>query len=211
MAQTRVTRTSRGRQARRIARELASYVPQTGAFASAVGISRDTARSWMSGRVPARPRVLVLDRISRLLRVCVAADRYFADRTSTGRWLVAKNDGLLRLSPAKVVLLHGTEGVQVLRQAMPYLMPRMPARPVDVPTMEELQLALDAAMAPRDMIRGDGPSGVTFSDQELDDELAEWDAAVSEPRFVELDGRAVQNERSPSHAELAHIGATPAG
>ncbi|MGA9775787.1 MAG: hypothetical protein WBU92_07690 [Candidatus Dormiibacterota bacterium] len=77
--------------------------------------------------------------------------------------------------------------------------------------MEELQLALDAAMAPRDMIRGDGPSGVTFSDQELDDELAEWDAAVSEPRFVELDGRAVQNERSPSHAELAHIGATPAG
>ncbi len=165
----------------------------------------------MSGRVPARPRVLVLDRISRLLRVCIAADRYFADPTLTGRWLVAKNDRLLHLSPAMVVRLHGADGVQLLRRAMPYLMPRMPARAVDAATLDELRLALDVAMVPQDTIREGGAFDIEFSDQELDDELAEWDDAVSEPRFVEREGSPVQNERSPSHAELAQIGAKPGG
>lgn len=128
----------------------------------------------MSGQVPARPRVLVLQRISALLRVCVAADRYIADRPATGRWLIAQSDHLLHLSPAMVVRFHGADGVQLLRRAMPYLMPRMPARAVDAATLDELRLALDAAMVPQDTIREEGAFGVEFSDQELDDELAEW-------------------------------------
>ena len=127
----------------------------------------------MSGQVPARPRVLVLQRISALLRVCVAADRYIADRPSTGRWLTAQNALLLHLSPAMIVRLYGADGAQLLCQAMPYLVPRMPARAVDTPTLDELRFALDAAMGPRDMIRAGGAFDVTFADQELDDELAE--------------------------------------
>ena len=171
---SRVTQSDRSRKAQRIARELASYLPQTGSFASAVGISRDTARTWMSGRVPARPRVLVLQRISALLRVCVAADRYIADRPTTGRWLIAQNDHLLHLSPATVVRLYGAEGAQLFCQAMPYLVPRVPAQVVDAPTLNKLQLALDAVLKERNMIQPRGVLDNAFSDQELDDELAEW-------------------------------------
>jgi hypothetical protein len=87
----------------------------------------------------------------------------------------------------------------------------MPARAVDAATLDELRLALDVAMVPQDTIREGGAFDIEFSDQELDDELAEWDDAVSEPRFVEREGSPVQNERSPSHAELAQIGAKPGG
>ena len=182
----RATRSNRGLTTQSIAGELVSYLPQTGAFASAVGVSRDTARAWMSGRVPARPRVLVLQRISALLRVCVAADRYIADRPSTGRWLTAKNNRLLHLSPAMVVQLHGANGAQLLCQAMPCLVPLMPAQAVDVPTLDELRFVLDAAIGSQDAIRCGEGLGVTLSDRELDEELAESHNTAAASHFTEF-------------------------
>lgn len=203
----RATRTTRGLRARRLTRRLAAYLPRTTDLAVALATSRDTVRAWRSGRGPERPRVALLLRVTMLVRLCDAADRYIADKRASGRWLLSSQPRLLGgLSPAQVVDRFGATGMNLILDAMPYLVPARPASPLDSLTVEDVRATLEVFLREQGLAPSEALTAPAPSNQELEAELAAWDAGLMDDLGDDFED-STQNVRSPTQAPLIHEGA----
>ena len=166
----------RGGQAQRTALELRVFYGSMSQLASALGVTRDTARSWSAGTAPARPRVELLERAELLLGLCVAARRYMASDQQVGAWTLAPSPALHGHSPAQMLASHRRDGLQVLLAELATVAPPRPTRPVEMPSVEQLREALAggigaAALKRIEKIAAAEP--IELSDAELDAQLRE--------------------------------------
>jgi hypothetical protein len=173
---SRRSRTARGDQAGRVASRLLVFYRSVSQLASALGVTRDTARSWSAGETPARPRVELLERAELLLSLCNAARRYMASDRQVGVWTLAPSPALRGYTPAQVLVRHGRGGLEVLLAELATVAPPRPSGPVRMPSVEELRESLAggvgrAALKRIEKIAASEP--VEFSDAELDAQLRE--------------------------------------
>ena len=170
------TRTARSGQAQRTASELLVFYRSLSQMADALGVTRDTARSWSAGTAPARPRVELLERAELLLGLCAAARRYMASDHQVGAWTLAPSPSLRGHSPAQMLARHGREGLQILLAELARIAPPRPTGPVEMPSVEQLRASLatgvDAAALKRiEKIAAAEP--IELSDAQLDAQLRE--------------------------------------
>jgi hypothetical protein len=170
------TRTARSGQAQRTASELLVFYRSLSQMADALGVTRDTARSWSAGTAPARPRVELLERAELLLGLCAAARRYMANDHQVGAWTLAPSPSLRGHSPAQMLARHGREGLQILLAELATIAPPRPTGPVEMPSVEQLRASLatgvDAAALKRiEKIAAAEP--IELSDAQLDAQLRE--------------------------------------
>jgi len=169
-------RTARSDQAKRTASQLLIYYRSISQLASALDVTRDTARSWSAGIAPARPRVELLQRAELLLSLCNAARRYMASDRQVGAWTLAPSPSLRGHTPAQMLARHGREGLQVLLAELATVAPPRPTGPVEMPSLQELQESLaggvgSAALKRIEKIAAAEP--IELSDAELDAQLRE--------------------------------------
>jgi hypothetical protein len=170
------TRTARSGQAQRAASQLLVFYRSLSQLADALGVTRDTARSWSAGTAPARPRVELLERAELLLSLCAAAQRYMASDHQVGAWTLAPSPSLRGHSPAQMLARHGHEGLQILLAELATIAPPRPAGPVEMPSLEQLRASLAsgvgaAALKRIEKIAAGEP--IELSDAELDAQLRE--------------------------------------
>ncbi|MGH2902782.1 MAG: hypothetical protein ACRDK7_04255 [Solirubrobacteraceae bacterium] len=170
----RRTRTPRSGQAQRTVLQLLVFYRSLSQLASALGVTRDTARSWSAGTAPARPRVELLERAELLLSLCGAARRYMADDHQVGTWTLAPSPALHGHSPAEMLARHGREGLQVLLAELATVAPPRPGGPVEMPFVELLRESLAtgvgaAALKRIEKIAAAEP--IELGDAELDAQL----------------------------------------
>lgn len=170
------TRTARSGQAERAASQLLIFYRSLSQLASALGVTRDTARSWSTGTVAARPRVELLERAELLLSLCRAARRYMADDRQVGAWTLAPSPALRGHSPAQMLARHGQEGLQIPLTELTTVAPPRPAEPVEMPSVEQLRESLasgvgTAALKRIERIAAAKP--IELSDTQLDAQLRE--------------------------------------
>jgi hypothetical protein len=170
------TRTARSSQAQRTASQLLVFYRSLSQLADALGVTRDTARSWSAGTAPARPRVELLERAELLLGLCAAARRYMASDHQVGAWTLAPSPALRGHSPAQMLARHGREGLQILLAELVTIAPPRPAGPVEMPSVEQLRASLvtgvgAAALKRIEKIAAAEP--IELSDAQLDSQLRE--------------------------------------
>jgi hypothetical protein len=170
------TRTARSGQAQQAASRLLVFYRSVSQLARALGVTRDTARSWSAGTAPARPRVELLARAELLLNLCTAARRYMANDKQVGAWTLAPTPALRGHSPAQMLSRHGREGLQILLAELAILAPPRPAGPVEMPSVEQLRESLAtgvgaAALKRIEKIAAAEP--IELSDAQLDAQLRE--------------------------------------
>jgi hypothetical protein len=144
-------------------------------MAAALGTSRDTLRAWTAGKVPARPRVELLEAAEALLVLCRAARRYMPDDHQVGDWLTAPDPRLRGASPAKALRRYGRPGLDVLISGLALIAPPRPSGPVDLPPLKELRAALMTGIGPEAVERIEqmaATESIAYTDDELDAELA---------------------------------------
>ena len=169
------TRTARSGQAERAASQLLVFYRSLSQLASALGVTRDTARSWSAGTAPARPRVEVLERAELLLSLCRAARRYMADDRQVGAWTLAPSPSLRGHSPAQMLARHGQEGLQILLAELATVAPPRPTGPVEMPSVDELRESLASGVGTVALKRIDwiaAAEPIELSDAQLDAEVA---------------------------------------
>lgn len=172
----RRARTARGGQAERAASQLRVFYRSQSQLASALGVTRDTVRSWSARRAPARPRVELLERAELLLSLCCAARRYMANDRQVGAWTLAPSPSLRGYSPAQIVGGHGRDGLQVLLAELATVAPPRPTGPVEMPSLEQLREGLTAgvgAAALKRIERIASAEPIALSDAELEAQLRE--------------------------------------
>lgn len=170
------TRTARSDQAKRTASRLLVFYSSISQLASALDVTRDTARSWSAGTAPARPRVELLDRAELLLSLCNAARRYMTSDPQVGAWTLAPSPSLRGHAPAQMLVQHGRGGLQVLLAELATVAPPRPTGPVEMPSLEELQESLAGGMGPAALKRIEkiaAAEPIELSDTELDAQLRE--------------------------------------
>jgi hypothetical protein len=170
------TRTARSSQAQRTASQLLVFYRSLSQLADALGVTRDTARSWSAGTAPARPRVELLERAELLLGLCAGARRYMANDHQVGAWTLAPSPALRGHSPAQMLARHGREGLQILLAELVTIAPPRPAGPVEMPSVEQLRASLAtgvgaAALKRIEKIAAAEP--IELSDAELDEQVRE--------------------------------------
>lgn len=168
------TRTARSDQAERTASQLLVFYRSTAQLASALGVTRDTARSWSAGTAPARPRVELLQRAELLLSLCNAARRYMASDRQVGAWTLAPSPSLRGHTPAQMLARHGREGLRVLLGELARIAPPRPTGPVQMPSLQELQESLASGLGPAALKRIEkiaSAEPIELSDAELDAQL----------------------------------------
>lgn len=168
--------TVRSGQAQRTASQLRVFYRSMSQLASALDVTRDTARSWSAGTAPARPRVELLERAELLLSLCVAARRYMASDHQVGEWTLAPSPALRGHSPAQLLARHGQDGLRVLLAELATVAPPRPTGPVEMPSLEQLREALAgdvgaAALKRIEKIATVEP--IELSDAQLDAQLRE--------------------------------------
>lgn len=142
-----------------------------------------------------------------LVRLCEAADRYIADKRASGRWLLSSQPRLLGgLSPAQVVDRFGATGMNLILDAMPYLVPARPPSPLDSLTVEDVRATLEVFLREQGLAPREARTAPAPSDQELEAELAAWDAGLMDDLGDDFED-STHNERSPTQAPLIHEGA----
>lgn len=169
-------RTARSDKAKRTASRLLVFYRSISQLASALEVTRDTARSWSAGEAPARPRVELLERAELLLSLCTAARRYMASDRQVGAWTLAPSPSLRGHTPAQMLAQHGREGLQVLLADLATVAPPRPTGPVEMPSLEELQESLASGLGPAALKRIEKIAAVEpieLSDAELDTQLRE--------------------------------------
>jgi len=169
-------RTARSGQAQRAVAELLVFYGSRSRLASALGITRDTVRSWSAGTAPARPRVELLERAELLLGLCKAARRYMAADRQVGDWTLAPSPSLRGHSPAQVLNRHGREGLQVLLAELAIIAPSSPTGPVEMPSVEELRASLATGLDPETLERIEriaAAEPIELDDAQLDTQLRE--------------------------------------
>jgi len=169
-------RTVRSGQAERAVAELLVFYGSRSRLASALGVTRDTVRSWSAGTAPARPRVELLERAELLLGLCRAARRYMAADRQVGEWTLAPSPSLRGHSPAQMLGRHGREGLKVLLAELATIAPPRPVGPVEMPSVEKLRASLAAGVGPEALERIEriaAADPIEFSDAQLDEQLRE--------------------------------------
>jgi hypothetical protein len=169
-------RTARSGQAQRAVTELLVFYGSRSRLASALGVTRDTVRSWSAGTAPARPRVELLERAELLLGLCKAARRYMAADRQVGDWTLAPSPSLRGHSPARVLNRHGREGLQVLLAELAIIAPSSPTGPVEMPSVEELRASLATGLDPETLERIEriaAAEPIELNDAQLDAQLRE--------------------------------------
>jgi hypothetical protein len=172
--QPKRTRTARSDRAERTASQLLAFYRSTAQLASALEVTRDTARSWSAGTAPARPRVDLLNRAELLLSLCNAARRYMASDRQVGAWTLAPSPSLRGHNPTQMLARHGREGLRVLLGELARIAPPRPTGPMQMPSLQELQQSLASGLGPAalkriEKITAVGP--IELSDTELDVQL----------------------------------------
>ncbi len=170
------TRTARSGQAEQVASQLLVFYRSLSQLASALGVTRDTARSWSAGTAPERPRVELLERAELLLSLCGAARRYMADDRQVGAWTLAPSPSLRGHSPAQMLARHGQEGLQILLAELATVTPPRPTDPVEMPSVDELRESLAGgvgAAALKRIERITAAEPIELSDAQLDTQLRE--------------------------------------
>ena len=168
--------TPRGGQAKRTVSQLRVFYKSLSQLASALGVTRDTARSWSMGTAPARPRVELLEKAELLLSLCVAARRYMASDHQVGAWTLAPSPALRGHSPAQMLSRHGRDGLQILLAELATVAPPRPTGPVEMPSVEQLREALAGGVGAAALKRIEKIAAVEpieLSDAELDAQVRE--------------------------------------
>lgn len=168
--------TVRSGQAQRTASQLRVFYRSLSQLASALGVTRDTARNWSAGTAPARPRVELLQRAELLLSLCVAARRYMASDHQVGEWTLAPSPALRGHSPAQVLARHEQDGLQVLLAELATVAPPRPTGPIEMPSLEQLREALAGGVGAAALKRIEKIAAVEpieLSDAQLDAQLRE--------------------------------------
>ncbi len=183
--------TARSTRAKVVAGELRVYFRSAAQLALALGTSRDTLRTWSTARAPARPRVELLNAAELLLVLCRAARRYVVDDLQVGEWLNAPDPRLHGASPARALRQDGREGLDALLAGLAVVAPVRPDGPIDMPSLEDLRIALargvgDETVGRIERIAGAVP--IRLSDAQLDVELAS--TTDEEASVAEGDGRS---------------------
>lgn len=147
--------TERGAQAHRYASELFEryYDRSVTALATALGTTRDTARSWL-GAAPGKPREALLDRAVRLWILCRTGSRYIFGGDKVGQWTLAPHLGLQGKSPAETLLEDGERGLERLLNEMVSYAPARPDLPLESDE-EELRTSLRESLGPETAARLD--------------------------------------------------------
>jgi hypothetical protein len=167
---------TRGGQAQRTASKLRVFYRSLSQLASALGVTRDTARNWSAGTAPARPRVELLQRAELLLSLCVAARRYMASDHQVGEWTLAPSPALRGHSPTQVLARHEQDGLQVLLAELATVAPPRPTGPIEMPSLEQLREALAGGVGAAALKRIEKIAAVEpieLSDAQLDAQLRE--------------------------------------
>jgi hypothetical protein len=172
---SRRKRTVRGARARVLAVELRRYFRTAKQLALALGVSRDTLRTWSAEEAPGRPRLELLDAAELTLTLCRAVRLYVVDDFQVGEWMLAPDPRLHGASPAQALRRHGRGALQPLMAGLAVIAPPRPDGPVELPSLEELKAALTSGVGAEALKRIEriaAAEPIVLTDAELDAELA---------------------------------------
>jgi hypothetical protein len=96
--------------------------------------------------------------------------------------------------------------MNLILDAMPYLVPARPPSPLDSLTVEDVRATLEVFLREQGLAPREARTAPAPSDQELEAELAAWDAGLMDDLGDDFED-STHNERSPTQAPLIHEGA----
>lgn len=142
--------------------ELQRYFATRGQLQKALGWSAPTLRQWLANEPPARPRVQNIQAALQLRDVAVAANRWVADPTAVGQWLLEPNADLRGAVPAEIAVELPRESVDLFIDDMALVAPRERALPTPIKltadtlreTLQELSLPA-MALRPQRSVEAD--------------------------------------------------------